>query len=277
MLQSSARCDVAKIHSKQPWFVLNSASDFSLMSSNNRAISHYYSFEASESADVTVAIPDGCVDILFDCNESEPSAMVYGTTLEARHTRFCYSHRYFGVRFAPGVIPGLLQLAADELIEQSHNFLEVAADVSAIFEQIVSQPEFARQVALFDNFIARDCVRESSALTTQIIQEICRQKGNIRIKDLEALTGYTTRTLQTRFRNDTGLSPKLFSRLIRCQSAVYDINQQGQVVFSDLAATLGYSDQSHFLREFKKLVSTTPVDYQNRVRQSTYLGRIRYL
>ena len=277
MAQSPVRYDVENIYSNQPWFVLNSASDFSWMSSGHSAISHYYSFETDQSAEVTVAIPDGCVDILFDCDESQPSAMVCGTTLEARHTQFSSNHRYFGVRFAPGVIPGLLQLAADELIEQKHNFLEVAEDVCAVFEQIVSQPGFAKQVAIFDQFIAKDRVREFSPLTTQVIHEICQRKGNIRIQDLEMLTGYTTRTLQSRFRNDTGLSPKLFSRFIRCQSAVYDINQLGGVVFSDLATELGYSDQPHFLREFKKLVSTTPLDYQNKIQQNSYPGRIHCL
>ncbi|MDO6749810.1 helix-turn-helix transcriptional regulator, partial [Gilvimarinus sp. 1_MG-2023] len=83
---------------------------------------------------------------------------------------------------------------------------------------------------------------------------------SIHINDLEALTGYTTRSLQRQFRADMGMSPKAFSQIIRCQSAVYDINHSDQVAFSDLASDLGFSDQSHFSREFKKQVNTTPLD-----------------
>ncbi|WP_236037331.1 helix-turn-helix domain-containing protein [Marinomonas vulgaris] len=48
------------------------------------------------------------------------------------------------------------------------------------------------------------------------------------------------------------------------------------VAFSDLACDLGFSDQSHFLREFKKLVSVTPLDYLHQVKQETYVSRLRY-
>jgi len=41
--------------------------------------------------------------------------------------------------------------------------------------------------------------------------------------------------------------------------------------------SLGFSDQAHFQREFKKLVNATPLDYLNRVKYETYLKRIQYL
>jgi AraC-like DNA-binding protein len=49
------------------------------------------------------------------------------------------------------------------------------------------------------------------------------------------------------------------------------------VAFSDLASDLGFSDQSHFSREFKKQVNATPLDYLKRVKHGNYLERIRYL
>lgn len=72
------------------------------------------------------------------------------------------------------------------------------------------------------------------------------------------------------------MSPKAFGRIMRCQAALHSLHQQGQVSFSDLALDLGFSDQSHFLREFKKLVSTTPLDYQRRTLFEAYRERIRY-
>lgn len=44
----------------------------------------------------------------------------------------------------------------------------------------------------------------------------------------------------------------------------------------DLAFDLGFSDQSHFLREFKQLVSTTPQHYQRTLTQNVYHERIIY-
>lgn len=276
MLKDSVYDRVSGIHSKQPWFVLGSAKDFLLYHSDIPNISHFYSFEADPSTEQVLAIPDGCVDILFDCDELRPTARVCGTTLEATNAEFIHNHRYFGVRFAPGVIPDFLEVSANELIEHQLNFLDVAPSFSHFFELIVSSSVFADQVMLFEKFYSDQCARQPSVLTVQMMGEIFIHKGNIQIQDLAESTGYTTRTIQRQFRADMGMSPKAFSRIIRCQSAVYDLNHSKGFTFSDLACDLGFSDQSHFLREFKKLVSVTPLDYLHRVKQDTYVGRLRY-
>lgn len=276
MSDTSARSYVSGIHSKQPWFVLSAARHFSLFGSDNPSISHFYSFEAGNTAEQTMAIPDGCIDILFDCHESRPAAKVCGTTMQATNAHFSAGHRYFGVRFVPGIIPDFLQASASELVEHELNLLDAAPLIRDTFEQIVSQPEFALQAELFSRFYAGKQPRQASAASAQAVQAIRESHGNIRVRDLEQLTGYTTRTLQRQFHSDMGMSPKAFSRIIRCQSAVYDINHRDELAFSELACDLGFSDQSHFLREFKQFVSTTPVDYQKRIQHETYLNRIRY-
>ncbi|WP_411020101.1 helix-turn-helix domain-containing protein, partial [Salmonella sp. ZJJH21_0028] len=88
--------------------------------------------------------------------------------------------------------------------------------------------------------------RRPAPLTTQIVAKICQHKGNIQIQDLERYSGFSARTLQRQFRSDLGLTPKGFSRAIRCQSAIYDIHHRENIIFSDLACDLGFSDQSHF-------------------------------
>jgi AraC-like DNA-binding protein len=141
---------------------------------------------------------------------------------------------------------------------------------------LVSQPEFAGKVALLGQFLRGQNARKVSQLTLKAVQSICEEKGDICLKQLEEQTGYCSRTLQRQFLSDLGMSPKAFSRIIRCQSAIYDINHRDDIAFSELACDLGFSDQPHFLREFKKFVSATPVEYQQQVKQATYLQRIRY-
>jgi len=276
MLKDSVYDRVSGIHSKQPWFVLGAAQDFLLYHSDIPSISHFYSFETDVLTEQVLAIPDGCVDILFDCDEFRPSAKVCGTTLAASNAEFISNHRYFGVRFAPGMIPDFLDVSANELIEHQLNFLDVAPKFCHFFELIVRSNVFADQVAFFEEFYSNQSIRQPSKLTLEAMDEIFVHKGNIQIQDIAETTGYTTRTIQRQFRADMGISPKAFSRIIRCQSAVYDINHSKGVTFSDLACDLGFSDQAHFLREFKKLVSVTPLDYLHRVKQETYVSRLRY-
>lgn len=268
---------LAGIRSKQPWLVMNAADKFLLSGSDDQTISHFYSFESRNTEEQTFAIPDGCVDILFDCDESRPSAEVFGTPMEAITIELNKNHRYFGVRFASGVMPDFLNASAGDLVGHHYNLLDIVPHANQMFEDIVSSSDFAEQAALFGRFSNNKEIRKPSDLTSQALRSICETNGTIRINDLEDLTGYTSRTLQRQFRADMGMSPKAFCRIIRCQSAVYDINHGDEVAFSDLACDLGFSDQAHFQREFKKLVNATPLDYLNRVKHETYLKRIQYL
>lgn len=264
------------IHPEQPWFVLSAAQHYALMNSDHPAISHFYSFEVSQSASLTLAVPDGCVDIVFDCDTARPMARVCGTTLEARSAELIRNHRYFGVRFAPGVIPDFLDVMAEELTDHEFNFFDVAPDARHACEHILRTPLFSEQVALFNTHFITRLARKTSTVTASIIGTILQQKGNIRIEQLKGLTGFTSRTIQRQFRQDTGMSPKAFGRIIRCQAALNTLHQHSNISFSGLALDLGFSDQSHFLREFKKLISTTPLDYQRRTLFADYRERIRY-
>ncbi len=266
----------SNIRPEQPWFVLNAAQHYSLMASAHPAISHFYSFDLAESAGQTLAIPDGCVDIVFDCDAARPSAKVCGTTLEARSAELVGNHHYFGVRFAPGVIPDFLDVMAEELPGREFSFLDAAPDARLAFEKIVQDKHFSQQISVFNTCFTSRLVRKTTAVTASIIGTLRQQKGNIRIDQLESLTGYTCRTIQRQFRQDTGMSPKAFSRIMRCQAALNTLQQPGALSFSELALDLGFSDQSHFLREFKKLVSTTPLDYQRRTLGDAYRQRLRY-
>ncbi|MCV2401910.1 helix-turn-helix domain-containing protein [Marinomonas sp. C2222] len=268
---------LAGIRSKQPWLVLSAEEAFSLSGSDHPAISHFYSFESKSSEEQTFVIPDGCVDILFDCDENRPSAEVFGTPTEAVNVGLSKGNRYFGVRFVSGVMPDFLNVSAGELINHHYNLLDLVPQANQVFEEIVGSPKFSEQTALFGSFFESQDIRQPSALTSQALSSICESHGTIRIGELERMTGYTSRTLQRQFLADMGMSPKAFSRIIRCQSAVYDINQSDEVAFSDLACELGFSDQAHFQREFKQLVNATPLDYLNRVKHQTYLDKIRCL
>ncbi len=264
------------VPTEQPWFVLSAAKHYSLSMSQDPTISHFYSFEANQNNGLTIAIPDGCVDILFDCDADHPNAYVCGSTLEARGAELRHQHRYFGVRFMQGVLPNFLDASASDLVDHRCNLLELVPAFEPTFAQIAEKPDFASQVSTFTQFYKGQMSRELSSLTQSAMQVICEHKGDVRIKQLEAMTGFTSRTLQRQFQADMGMSPKAFSRIVRCQSAVHAINNLDSVVFSELACDLGFSDQPHFLREFKKLVSATPMQYQHRVQQSEYQQRLRY-
>ena len=63
------------------------------------------------------------------------------------------------------------------------------------------------------------------------------------------------------FHEETGLTPKLFCRVMRFQAALSQANVGQQVSWSAVAADCGYFDQSHFIHDFKSFTGLSPSKY----------------
>lgn len=66
------------------------------------------------------------------------------------------------------------------------------------------------------------------------------------------------------FRECVGMNPKEYGRVVRFQRALR-MMQLGSRDYADIAYATGYSDQSHFIREFRQFSKLTPkqlVEYQ---------------
>ncbi len=59
------------------------------------------------------------------------------------------------------------------------------------------------------------------------------------------------------FRETVGMNPKEYSCIVRFQKALWQM-QRGESNYAGIAAECGYSDQSHFIRNFKELSGYTP-------------------
>lgn len=59
------------------------------------------------------------------------------------------------------------------------------------------------------------------------------------------------------FRETVGMNPKEYARIVKFQKALW-LMQRGESNYAGIAAECGYSDQSHFIRNFKELSGYTP-------------------
>ncbi|QUR67174.1 helix-turn-helix domain-containing protein [Mycobacterium spongiae] len=63
------------------------------------------------------------------------------------------------------------------------------------------------------------------------------------------------------FTRVVGLSPRSLARLLRMRRLLDGINSHRRVPWTDLAAELGWFDQSHLIRDFKRHTGVTPSAY----------------
>ncbi len=63
-----------------------------------------------------------------------------------------------------------------------------------------------------------------------------------------------------KFREQVGLTPKTAARVLRFRSLCRRLDAE-PVRWAEIAYDCGYADQSHLIREFRKLAGTTPTDF----------------
>jgi AraC-like DNA-binding protein len=82
------------------------------------------------------------------------------------------------------------------------------------------------------------------------------------VREVVAGTGYSHRRFIALFREETGLTPKLFCRLRRFQAIMQQFALDPAAPWSALAFDAGYSDQAHFTRDFREFAGVTPEVYR---------------
>jgi len=82
------------------------------------------------------------------------------------------------------------------------------------------------------------------------------------VSKLEDETGYSPKHFIQLFRASVGLTPKVFSRIQRFQTAIARIARRERIDWAALAVDSGYYDQSHLNREFRVFAGMTPGEYE---------------
>jgi AraC-like DNA-binding protein len=74
----------------------------------------------------------------------------------------------------------------------------------------------------------------------------------------------TPKAFRRAFRDTTGLNPKSFARVARFRGVLARLQRKDESTLTQIAAEHEYSDQAHFVHDFKALAGMTPSAYQAR-------------
>ena len=161
----------------------------------------------------------------------------------------------------------------------AHNFLRVPAD--ALTDQVVALDELwgpaartlvaqlteCSAVAERIRVLERELLRRVRALRwmdadlqplTRLIE---RERGAVSVEWLSRLSGLSRQHLARKFRQQVGVSPKLFCRYARFHALLNHAYVTPQADWAALAAEFGYYDQAHLIAEFKEFTGLTPSQF----------------
>ncbi|MBA3868567.1 MAG: AraC family transcriptional regulator [Anaerolineae bacterium] len=92
-------------------------------------------------------------------------------------------------------------------------------------------------------------------------KQLYASSGQGRMDELAAQTALSASQFERRFKYLTGVTPKTMARLIRFQNIVYTMYLDPLRRASHFAYDFGYTDQAHFIHDFKAFAALTPGEF----------------
>ena len=172
--------------------------------------------------------------------------------------------RVLGTKFRPGglrpFVDRPMSAFTDRVLELPDVFGPAAAGLDA---RALAHADHHAAIAVVEGFLRECGPRPDPVLdrVSAIVGRIASDRGVKRVEQLAAEFGMTVRTLQRLFGDYVGASPKWMIRRYRLQEAAVRAAGSETMDWPRVALELGYADQAHFIRDFKRLVGRTPADY----------------
>ena len=167
-----------------------------------------------------------------------------------------------GVHFRPGGAAPFTRIAPSELADHH-------ADASLLWGSRATQ--LRELLCCAGTHADRFQILESALLAwategrwrRSVVQFALQQlaEGTASVRAIVASTGLSHRHFASLFRDEVGMTPKLFARVRRFQRTIAAAREGALPNWAALSSECGYYDQSHLIRDFAAFARTTPAEY----------------
>jgi transcriptional regulator GlxA family with amidase domain len=89
---------------------------------------------------------------------------------------------------------------------------------------------------------------------------ILARSGRVRMPELAAYSGISSRQFERVFCERYGMRPKLYARIVRFQAALDSKARSSTKSWTDVAHEFGYHDQMHMIHDFEEFTGETPTE-----------------
>ena len=224
--------------------------------------------------------PDAFVELIFNFgaqyvlqtedlrNREMPKAFLVGLQRKPLLFRSSGTVKLVATRFyAWGALPFL------DIQRQTPNNLAIKLgrewhDLADKLEPAVQANDYDAAVAGVEDFLIGKLL--TAAFDLKQIQTAARmlhhQKGQFRVAELAEYCHLSARQLERRFQDVVGVSPKVLARTIRFEEIRKRLMFDPDTSLTDLAYEFGYTDQAHFIRDFREFADRTPGEFAAEMR-----------
>lgn len=222
-------------------------------------------------------LPDGYAEIIF--HFGSPCSTYYNGSLQPLPSPFMmglldqpvlfYTKNRFeiiGIRCFPWTVFDLLGLPSGK--DSVHIFEHPIAQLQSTLNKCIQNNKIDEALAqVKQHFLdARSRVAVDSMLFKAGVA-MRKANGTIPVSQIAAAAHTTVRTLERNFKQSSGHTVKDVSALIRFEQVRNQLWNHPDTNIAGLAHGLGYTDQSHLSREFKRFSGATPAAFARKAKK----------
>lgn len=167
-----------------------------------------------------------------------------------------------GAQFEAG---GLSCLAGEDASVFAQRHLPLAdvwgGEADRLAEQVREEPNPDQQLDRLESFLLSLLPRRPGA-DPLVARAVARLERSWPVSAVVAESGYSHRHLLTLFTRRVGLTPKVYSRVVRVRRAVHQLASGVPAI--DAAGASGFADQAHLGRELRRIAGLSPGEYVRR-------------
>lgn len=232
-----------------------------------------YQFDGSASgySPPNICIPKGTVEFILTLQgeaellegsnwERLDEVLIVGIKSSPSVWRVRGGTKLFGIRLKPETCLQLFGTPVAD-IYQKHTAIQnvVGTRLNWFIDLLRSAASTHQRIKIAESFLNKKLALFQSGdnLLTRALRTIWKEEGNITTSCLSKKVYIGERQLQRLFKISVGVSPKLYSRIVRFRMA-YEKAQTEKTAWTDVAYHHGYTDQAHFVKDFKTFTGLTP-------------------
>lgn len=225
-------------------------------------------------------VGDGCPELLVhfadpmleradDGREApQPRAFVAGQLTRPLWLRPSGRVGVLGVRFQPGSAFRVLRHPLADLTDRRVALTDLMEGAAALAEAVTACGTDEARIAVAQDFVSRRLAEHDPGDDPVVSQGVARL-AEVRAGEGEDLSGIdelarelgvNRRSLERRFAERVGVSPKALAGILRLRRFFDQLDFAGAPLV-DAALAAGYYDQSHFAREFRRYAGITASEF----------------
>ncbi len=218
-------------------------------------------------------IPSGFVELIIHrtklhCDlqnhhgwSQSPDYTIIGLYTSPYQVKFSSNVKVFGIRFKPEGIYNIFGVPASKL---KGNYEDMSLIIGNRFKSFCNQLRDKKssrdRIALTDNYLIKTAQSSQFELSyvNRAAEIIRKTKGTLKIDDLSSKMCISLRQLEREFKDKVGITPKQYLRISRLNHVQRLLENQNILNLTEIAHQSGYTDQAHFIRDFKSIIGEKP-------------------